>query len=116
MVKYREYVQSMLEKYQDIFDRFQKIHDCFALDPKTYRNKFNREGKKVVDIIREYEDRLCATSEKGQFSKYSATLAQKFQEEVRRHFPKIDHVGVVTVSESPQIDMASLKKISPHHK
>ena len=114
MVKYKEVVQEMLEKNKSLFDKFQKVHDKFALDPKTYRNKFNREGKKVVDIIREYEDKLCAGSEKGQFSKYSANLAQKFQEEIRHHFPKIDHVGVVVVSEKPnkhQVDFSSLKKL-----
>jgi len=114
MVKYKEVVQEMLEKNQTLFDKFQKIHDQFALNPSIWRNKFNREGKKAVDIIREYEDKLCAGSEKGQFSKYSANLAQKFQEEIRHHFPKIDHVGIIIVSEKParpRVDFGSLKKL-----
>lgn len=111
MTKYREYVQEMLEKNKDLFVKFKLIHDKFALNPQAYRSKFNRQGRKLVEIIRGYEDKLCSQSEKGQFGKYSAALAQKFQAEVRRHFPKIDHVGVTIVGKTPSFDLSSLKKL-----
>lgn len=113
MVKYKEYIQKMLVENKQVFDKFRQIHDQYALHPNAWRNKFNREGKKVVDIIREYEDKLCSGSERGKFSKYSANLAQKFQEEVKHQFPKIDHVGVIVINQTSSIDLSNLKKLSP---
>ena len=92
--KYQEYFTKMLEQNHDDFVRFGKLHDFYSSDPQSWQDAYNREGEKVVNIIREWERKLCQTSERGQYGKYSASLADKFWGEVRRRYPKIDYVGV----------------------
>lgn len=85
----------MLEDHAMLFKEFKLVHANFVLDPQKHQDEFNRLGADVVDIIRDYEDRLCRHSEKGQYGKYSHKLAEKFQDQVRELFPKIDDVGIV---------------------
>jgi hypothetical protein len=75
------------------------------LDPSKYEEEFNKIGKEVLGVVREYENRLCADTERGKFIKYSSGLAEKFQEEVRKNFPSIDKVGIVS-------DSFKIKKIN----
>lgn len=115
MTKYKQYFNQMLEDHQELFDKFTKTHQSYMHDRETWQNSFNRQGKEVQDIIQEYEDRLCAHSEKGQYSKFSDKLAEKFQAEVKKLFPLIDFVGVTISSADapkPKDTLDSLKKIS----
>lgn len=84
----------MFEENKALFEQFKKLHDYYAANPRRYQLAYNIEGKKVIEVIHEYERRLCAHSEKGQYSKYSSNLADKFWGQVRTYFPKIDFVGV----------------------
>jgi len=77
-----------------IFGEFQDIHDKYVLNPDVWQVKFNEVGKEAVSVIRDWERKLCRQSEKGQYGKYSATLADKFWDLARKDFPKIDFVGV----------------------
>ena len=95
MVKYKKYFQKMLEDNQGIFDSFKRLHDSYALNPDSLQDDFNKEGEKVIKVIREYENRLCSDIERGVYSRYSGQLAEKFQNEVRTHFPMIDYIGLV---------------------
>lgn len=95
MTKYRKYFEMMLSENKELFAQFKKLHDYYAANPSRYQLAYNIEGAKVVDVIREYERRLCGHSEKGQYSKFSANLADKFWEQIRKQFPRIDFVGVV---------------------
>jgi hypothetical protein len=94
MTKYKKAVAEMLEYNHDLFLGFKKIHDQFMTDPDTVKDEFNLEGEKVLRVVRRYENQLCNKSESGKFGKYSENLSEKFWEEVRTHFPKIDHVGM----------------------
>ncbi len=94
MTKHEEYYQKMIDQNMKLFGQFQDIHDQYILRPQTYQIQYNEIGGKVVEIIREWEKRLCMHSEGGQFGKYSAGLADKFWKLVRKDFPKIDFVGV----------------------
>lgn len=94
MTKYQEYFQKMMDDRFQQFQRFRQVHDNYQKDPEKWKNQFNKEGALILDIIREWEGRLCAHSEKGQYGKFSANLADKFWGEVRKAFPKIDFVGV----------------------
>jgi hypothetical protein len=96
VTKYKEYVQKMLSENKELFDEFRKLHDDYALNPNHLQDKFNKEGSKILEIIHEYENRLCANTERGIYNKYSGNLAEKFQDEVRTLFPMIDHVGIRT--------------------
>lgn len=94
MTKYKKIFDEMINKNRELFIKFKITHDMYANDKKTWANQFNEEGSRVLEIIREYEDILCRHSEQGQYSKFSANLAEKFWDEVRKNYPKIDFVGV----------------------
>lgn len=93
MSKYQQYFQDMLETHQKPFDEFKIIHDKYALDPKKWQKEFNEMGQDVLTIIRKYENMLCGKSESGKFGKFSSKLSDKFWEQIRAYFPKIDFVG-----------------------
>lgn len=112
MVKYKEYVQRMLNEEKEIFERFKKLHDEYALNPEALQEKFNTEGEKVLAIVRDYENRLCRNSEQGGYSHFTPKLAEKFQAEVKRYFPFIDHIGLKTIKHIPSdLNPFNIKRI-----
>lgn len=94
----------MMNLNKEAFDEFRIIHDEYALNPEKFQEEYNKAGSKIQVIIRKFEDMLCARSEGNGYGKYTSSLAEKFQNEVRREFPKIDSIGITTFS---------LKKITP---
>ncbi len=94
MTKYKQYFQEMREANQETFEQFRKIHDLFAADRAKYQDDFNLQGQKIMEIIQEWEKRLCSRMEGSKNSVYSANLSEKFRSEVRNEFPKIDLIGV----------------------
>jgi len=94
MTKYKQTFDEMIKKNRELFIRFKITHDMYVTDKKTWAKQFNEEGQKVLGIIHEYENILCGHSEQGQYSKFSANLAEKFWAEVRKNYPRIDFVGV----------------------
>ncbi|OGM26106.1 hypothetical protein A3D00_01820 [Candidatus Woesebacteria bacterium RIFCSPHIGHO2_02_FULL_38_9] len=108
--KYKEYFQKMLEENKELFDVFRPIHDNFALNTENWRSRFNQEGEKVVEVIHDYENRLCMHSEKSGYGQYSASLSEKFWNEVRKLLPLIDQVGI-KIENSSQSTF-SIKKIN----
>jgi len=96
MTKYKEYFDRMVQENKDAFDEFTKLHVDYGMDQEKHQQKFNADGAKILAIVHEWEDRLCRQSEKAGFGNYTTNLAEKFQEEVKKHFPLIDHIGIVT--------------------
>jgi hypothetical protein len=94
MTKFKQCFDEMLLQNSELFTRFQQIHDLYLQDPKIYQNEFNEIGREIQDVMRRYENLLCGHSEGSGFSKYSANLAEKFHQEVKKHFAKIDFIGV----------------------
>ncbi len=94
MVKYKQYFQDMWTQHQALFDAFRPIHDGYQTDRKQWSQRFHTEGQAVVDVIREWERRLCSGMERGKNAVYSAKLAEKFWAEVKKEYPLIDRVGV----------------------
>lgn len=94
MTKYREYFEKMLEDNKEAFEEFRKIHDAYSLDPDGVQEQLNAVGSRILEIIREYENRLCANTERGVYSKFSEALAEKFQNLIRQRFPMIDYIGL----------------------
>ncbi len=84
----------MITKYEPEFATFKDIHDNYLKDPKAWKVKFDEEGAKILEIVQNYEDILCAKTEKGTYAKFSNNLSDKFRDQVRAFFPKIDFVGV----------------------
>lgn len=98
----------MVEKNKELFDAFEKVHVAYTLDPEENQEEFNKLGRRVRDAMRKYENILCGKSESSGYSQYSSSLAQKFQDEVRIHFPKIDFIGVVA-SQEPAFNLKKIK-------
>ena len=94
MAKYKQQVQDMLEVHADLFKEFQKIHDEYIKDPKKWQEAFNEKGRQVIPVLARWENMLCSKSESGKYGKFSSTLADKFREEVKVHFPMIDRIGM----------------------
>ena len=121
MTKYKEYFQKMVGANKELFDNFAKIHTDYGMDndkqslaggTSKYQEEFNKEGEKVLKVIHEWENRLCSHSEKAGFANYTGNLAEKFQQEVKNHFPLIDHIGIIVKKSLPIKSGFSLKKIS----
>lgn len=108
MTKYKEYFTRMVEENKSIFDAFTQLHFEYSTDQEKYQEKFNSEGAKILNLIHEWENRLCKASEGAGYGSYTTGLAEKFQAEVRNHFPLIDHIGII-VKTTP---VFALKKIN----
>jgi hypothetical protein len=93
--KYIEIFNEMVGKYEKEFDAFQELHDKYEKDPQKWQDEFNREGGKIMEIVRVYENRLCGHMENTNNATYSAGLAEKFRGEIKRYLPKLDMIGVV---------------------
>jgi hypothetical protein len=107
MAKYKEYIQRMIETNKEAFNKFRRIHDeyCLSADQDSLQDKYNEEGAKIMEIIEEWEQRLCSSSEKAGYGNYSGSLAEKFHEEIKRIFPMIDKIGLI-------IEKFEIKKIN----
>lgn len=114
MPKYKDYVLRMINENKQVFDEFRTLHDRYALDVDNLQAEFNQKGEIIREIIREYENRLCANTERGSFVRYSAKLSEKFYEEIRKLFPMIDHIGLVVQKkqEDKQENAFNLRKIN----
>jgi len=86
----------MYSTNQELFDNFKEIHDEYTLDPSKWQKIYNDYGREIVEVIRDYERKLCIKMGSGKYGQFSASLAQKFWDEVRIKFPKIDFVGIST--------------------
>ncbi len=85
----------MIEENKVVFDEFTKKHLEYSIDQEKNQEDFNKFGEKILTIIKIWEDRLCKSSEGSGYGKFTGNLAEKFQEEVRSHFPLIDHIGII---------------------
>jgi hypothetical protein len=91
--KYRQFFDLMVTQNKELFDSFQKVHSNFIKEPKKWKTQFDELGRDVQDVVRDYENRLCRSSENSGYGRYTTELSVKFQQEVKKMFPKIDQVG-----------------------
>lgn len=112
MTKYKEYFEKMIKENEELFDKFQTLHNDYSSNPESMQETFNLNGEKVLEVIREYENRLCSNTERGIYNKYSAQLAEKFQNEIRLRFPMIDYIGLKVERPHTTKPTFSLKKIN----
>lgn len=92
--KYKEYFQMMLSENKEMFENFKNIHDHYTLEPQKYQKVFNNYGKEILEVVQDFENRLCSKSESGGYGRYSTALADKFREEVKKYLPKINSIGL----------------------
>jgi hypothetical protein len=93
--KYKKFYELMSDRHKDLFDKFTPIHEGFSTDPDKWADQFHSIGRDVMDVVRDWERRLCSGSEKTGYGQYSASLAEKFQGEVKKRFPLIHQVGLI---------------------
>jgi len=94
MIKYKQQVADMLAVHESLFKEFQEIHDKYMQDPKKWQEAFNEKGREIIPVLARWENSLCARSESGKYGVFSSQLAEKFRNEVKIHFPKIDYIGM----------------------
>lgn len=94
MRQYQVTYETMIDENKKLFDEFFRIHEEYVHNPNVSQTKFNEVGRRVQDVIHDYERRLCGKTEGGKFSKFSTKLSEKFWEIIRKDFPKIDYIGV----------------------
>ena len=92
--KYKEYFNLMIKDHKEVFENFKDIHDHYVFEPQKYQKVFNQYGKEILDIVQEYENRLCSKSEGSGYGRYTTALADKFRLEVQRYIPKINSIGL----------------------
>ncbi len=92
--KFKEYFELMLKDHKETFENFKDIHDHYTLEPTKYQKQFNDYGKEILEIVQEYENRLCGKSEGSGFGRYTVQLADKFRAEVKKYLPKINSIGL----------------------
>src|SRR3989344_4998605 len=106
--KYKEYYDRMIQVNQSVFDVFNKLYNEYIKDQDRLQERYNSEGKKVLEIIREWENKLCSQTEKAGFGNYATNLSEKFMSEVRKTYPLIDYIGVIVKKES-KFDIKRIK-------
>lgn len=94
MSKYKQMFDAMVSENKELFDNFSDIHREYTMSPHEWQKLFNEYGAEIVELIRDYERKLCAQMAKGQYGKFSEGLSEKFWIEVKKVFPKIQFVGV----------------------
>jgi len=84
----------MKEKEQTLFVEFGQIHQAYHNNPQANQAEFNRVGERVMDVIRDWDRRLCSAMGKTVYGQYSQQVSEKFWDLVRQEFEQIDMVGV----------------------
>jgi len=77
MQKYQLLYEEMIDQNKKLFADFEDVHDKYTADQEKYQNEFNLLGGEVLEIVKTWEEKLCAKSEGGGFGKFSHNLADK---------------------------------------
>lgn len=92
--KYKKFYELMTEKNAKLFDEFQAVHDNFVQNSEKHADEFHQVGRDVLDIMRDWERRLCSGMERGVNALYSQRVSEKFWQEIKKRFSHIDQVGL----------------------
>lgn len=96
MTKYKEFFERMLTENKKAFDEFRSLHAQYGMDEDKYQDEFNKMGAEIMKIVSEWENKLCAHSEKSGYGSYTGGLAEKFRQELQLAFPLVDHIGIIS--------------------
>jgi trehalose-6-phosphate synthase len=83
----------MIVDNKELFDTFSGIHDAYVLNPEVNQEKYNHIGNDILEVIREYERKLCGNMNSGSYGAFSQNVSQKFWDEIRKVYRKIDFIG-----------------------
>lgn len=98
----------MLDLNKKLFDDFRALHDKYALNEERWQNEFNREGEKILTVVREWENKLCRQSEKAGYGSYTSSLSEKFRSELKKQFSLIDNIGLI-IRKKPVFTIKKIK-------
>ena len=88
--KYKLLFDEMLTTNKDLFDAYEALLKNYDKSPKKFANETSEMQFKLLRVIKKTEDKLCARTENTGRGVYSTALADKFWEEIRSKFPRID--------------------------
>lgn len=94
MTRYKLAYEEMIGRNKGLFEEFKEVHDKYALDGDEWKARFDELGRPIKRIIWDSENKLCGKMEGAGRGQYSANLAEKFKEEVKKYLPLIEMVGV----------------------
>lgn len=96
MTKYQKYYTQMWDTQKQILREFADAHDAYKKNQKdkSAKKNFDDTGKVALEIMREWDARLCQQMEKGSNNVFSSKVSAKFWDEVKKDFPLVDLVGV----------------------
>jgi hypothetical protein len=93
--KYQKFYSIMRERNKPLFDQFAQVHAGYAADSAAWQSQFHSVGRDVLDVIRDWEGRLCSGTERSGYGQYSSKLAEKFWSLIKHDYPLIDQVGII---------------------
>jgi hypothetical protein len=93
-VRYKQVFEEVVRNNRKLFDEFEKAHQRYKSNPEKYQGEFNAAGAPVLRLIEEAENHLCGKMEGAGRGMYSANLAEKFRQEIRKTYPMIDMIGM----------------------
>ena len=88
--KYKKMFDEMMEKNKDLFAQYNEVQDNYDKNPKKYAEELSEMQRKVLRVIKNTENALCSRTENTGHGNYSTALADKFWEEVRAVFPRVE--------------------------
>lgn len=83
----------MVDENREVFDQFMDVHDKYQKNRSVHQDEFNAVGRKVKDVYRDWERRLCKGMTKS-YGQYSHKLSEKFKSLIKEDFPLFDLIGV----------------------
>ncbi len=92
--KYKQFYKDMVQQNSELFDQFKIVHDNFVEDSEKHKKEFNEVGEKVMEIVRSFEQRLTSQMTGSGYGKFSNNVTDKFRDEIKKEYPKIEFVGI----------------------
>ena len=97
--RYKKIFTDRWAQNKELFEKFFMLNSLYnePAKRKKIEDDFQEIGEKVKKHLKEGENELCGSMEKGNNNKYSTHLSEKYWTEVRKYFKFIDKVGVKTL-------------------
>ncbi len=88
--KYKRMFEDMLQTNRQLFSDYNELLKKYDLDKSKYAQELLDMQRKVLRAIKHTENGLCARTENTGRANYSTALADKFWDEVRVVFPRVE--------------------------
>ena len=92
--KYKKFYKLMHEKNPQLFEEFKAAHQAYLDNPDKAKPEFDRVGERVLEVMRDWERKLCSAMGRTMYGKYAQQVSEKFWDLARQDYEQIDMVGV----------------------